>query len=84
MLHRILGLAVGGIVTFLLLLLFQGGRIVSDTNTGYVVAILIGQVAAFFWPIVIAWWAARRVKERRESQIQAEVERQVNAQGRNS
>jgi hypothetical protein len=80
MIQRILGLAVGGVVTFLLLLLFQGGRIVSDTNTGYLVAILIGQVAAFFWPIVLGFWAARRVRQRREDQISAEVERQVNAQ----
>jgi hypothetical protein len=75
--QRIIGILVGGIVTFLLLLLFQGGRIISDQNTGYIVAIVIGGIANWLWPIVIGWWLASRHRDRQEEKFQAEVARQL-------
>ena len=84
MLHRFIGIALGGLVTFVLLLLFVGGRLITDTNSAYLAAIVIGGLVAFFWPIAIAFWAARRVKARRDSEMQAEVQRQVDAQQRGS
>jgi preprotein translocase subunit SecF len=80
MLQRIIGHLVGGVVIFLALLLFVGGKVIPDTNTAYIVSIVIGMLCSFFWPIVIAFWLARRVKAKRENEVQAEVERQMAAQ----
>jgi ABC-type Fe3+-siderophore transport system permease subunit len=78
MLQRILGVSIGAIITFLLLLLFNGGqRIVSDANQGYLWASIIGAITSFFWPIVIGWFLVRRHRERQQNQVQAEVERQL-------
>ena len=80
MLQRILGLAIGALIT-LILLVFM----VPDTNASwsdYVLPLVIGQVAAFFWPVVIGFWLARRVKQRREDQVSAEVQRQLDQERR--
>jgi len=44
--------------------------------------LVIGAVAAFFWPIVVGWFLVRRARQRREGQIQSEVERQMREQNR--
>ena len=83
MIQRILAIVIGAAVTFALLVLFDGGtRIITDRNSAYLVAVLLGGVANFFWPVIIGWRAARRVMVRRDAEIQAEVERQVAQQNR--
>jgi ABC-type Fe3+-siderophore transport system permease subunit len=96
MLQRLIGVSIGALVTFVLLLTFYGGvslsadgtvtanwRIVGDSTQAFLVASIIGAVASFFWPIVIAWWMHRRIKARREDQIESEVQRQLADQQRN-
>jgi hypothetical protein len=74
MLQRIIGHTVGAVVAFLLLVLFgAGAHIVSDANQGYVIAVVVGAFASFFWPIVIGWWLIRRHKERQQNQIDEAV-----------
>jgi hypothetical protein len=78
--QRLIGVIIGGFVTFLLLLLFQGPdgpRIVSDATMGYLVAVVIGAVVTWAWPVVIAWWLVRRHRSREQARIEAEVQRQV-------
>ena len=41
-----------------------------------------GGLAAFFWPIVIAFWLGRRAKSRRDDQIESEVQRQLDQERR--
>lgn len=77
MIQRILGISVGGLITFLALLILVGGTLVPDRNTAYIVSIVIGGIANFLWPIVIGMWMARRVKARRDAQVSNEVERQM-------
>ncbi len=94
MLQRVIGVSIGAAITFVLLLLFYGGveagtgavnwRIVSDSTQAFLVASVLGAVASFFWPIVIAWFLARRVRGRREDAVQAEVQRQLAEQQRTS
>ena len=43
-------------------------------------AVVIGAIASMLWPWVIGLFLARRVKQRRDDQIQAEVDKQINAQ----
>jgi hypothetical protein len=75
--QRIIGLAIGGIVTLILLALMT-----EVTIEQAIAPVVIGAVAAFFWPVVIGWYLVRRAKQRREDQIQDEVSRQMNQQNR--
>ncbi|MEX1296475.1 MAG: hypothetical protein AB1Z67_09920 [Candidatus Limnocylindrales bacterium] len=77
MIQRIIGLTIGVIVTLILLV-----AMTSVTWDEAIVPLVIGAVAAFFWPIVVAFWLGRRAKQRREGQIQDEVQRQMNQQNR--
>jgi hypothetical protein len=80
--QRIIGIILGAILTYLLLLLFQGGRIISDQNTGFLVAVVAGALMSWLWPIVIAWWLVRRHRERQEDRVQEEVARQLAEQSK--
>ena len=77
MLHRAIGVIVGAIVTLILLQLF-GGDSIQDN----LVPVAIGAITAFFWPIVFVWFLARRARDRRNDQIEAEVQRQLDQQRR--
>lgn len=77
MIQRIIGLTIGVIVT--LILLVATTEVTVDQT---IVPLVVGAVAAFFWPIVIGWWLVRRAKARREDQIQSEVSRQIDQQKR--
>jgi hypothetical protein len=80
MLQRAIGIAVGALVALILLILM-----VPD-NPGwqdFVSPLVIGGVAAFFWPVVIGIWLGRRAKSRREDQVSAEVQRQLEQERRN-
>lgn len=72
MITRIISLAIGGVVTWLALVLTK-----AAAGDAYIVPIVIGAVAAFFWPVVIGIFLARRARERQEARIQSEVERQM-------
>ncbi len=77
MLQRGIGIAVGGLVTLVLLLITS-----ADAMEDYIMPLVVGGVGAFFWPIVIAFWLGRRAKQRREDQVSAEVQRQLDQQGK--
>ena len=76
--QRIIGIILGAILTYLLLLLFDGGtRIINDENSAYLVAVIGGAIMSWLWPIVIAWWLVRRHRQRQEDQVNQEVARQL-------
>ena len=77
MIQRIIGLAIGVIVTLILLV-----AMTDVTMEQAIVPLVIGAVAAFFWPIVVGWYLVRRAKQRREGRIQDEVSRQIDQQNR--
>jgi type VI protein secretion system component VasK len=68
---RLIGGAVGALVTFALLWLNH-----ADTGA-WATAAIVGAVAAFLWPIVIGWYLAHRGRVHRDDAIEAEVERRV-------
>jgi hypothetical protein len=93
MLQRLIGVSIGALVTFILLLIFYGTkeingvvspdwRIVGDSTQAFLVASILGAIASFFWPIVVGWWLVRRSRARRDNRVQAEVERQLAEQQR--
>ena len=77
MVQRAIGVTVGAIVTLILIQLIGGDQIQDN-----VLPVAIGAIASFFWPIVIAWWLARRHREKQQNQIEAEVQRQMDQQRR--
>ena len=80
MIQRGIGVTIGGLVTLILLLIM-----IQDPNPtwdDYIAPLVIGNVAAFFWPVVIAFWLGRRAKQRRDSKIEDEVQRQLDDQNR--
>jgi hypothetical protein len=75
MIQRAIGVTIGGIVTLILLALMT-----SVTIDQALTPVVIGAIAAWAWPVVIAFVLARRVKQRREDQIEDEVQRQLREQ----
>jgi len=74
MIQRGIGVTIGGLITLVLLVIMVPD---SPTWSDYIAPLVIGNVAAFFWPVVIAFWLGRRAKERRDNQIEDEVQRQL-------
>jgi phosphotransferase system glucose/maltose/N-acetylglucosamine-specific IIC component len=79
MIQRGIGVTIGGLVTLILLVILVPA---DATWQDYIAPLVIGNVAAFFWPVVIAFWLGRRVKQRREDKIEDEVQRQMDQQNR--
>jgi hypothetical protein len=80
MIQRGIGITIGAIVSFILLILLvtEGMDYLQD----FVIALVIGGVAAFFWPVVVGIWMGRRAKQRRDAQIESEVQRQLDQERR--
>ena len=77
MIQRIIGLAIGVTVALILLI-----AMTTVTANEAIVPLVIGAIAAFFWPIVIGWFLVRRARQRQQSRIEDEVQRQMNQQNR--
>ena len=71
--HHIIGSAIGGIVTYILLVVLVPG----PTAQQYLPAVVIGAIVSMLWPWFIGLMLARRVKNKRDASIQAEVEKQM-------
>jgi hypothetical protein len=67
--QRLASTIVGGLVTFLLLLLFHNGRLISNETTGAVVSL--------FWPWIWSRFMDRRRQQARQQAVRVEVARQV-------
>jgi preprotein translocase subunit SecF len=76
--HHIIGTIIGALVTYVLLVLLVPGPAYSQ----FAPAVIIGAICCAIWPWAIAFFLARRVKQRRDASIQAEVERQVAEQNK--
>jgi hypothetical protein len=76
MLQRLLGVSIGGLITFVILW-FSDLTNQTDLIPWYFAAALIGAIASFFWPVVAGIWLGRRARARRDDQIQKEVDRQM-------
>jgi multisubunit Na+/H+ antiporter MnhG subunit len=74
MVQRLIGGAVGALVTFALLWLYHADA------TEWAIAAIVGAIVAFLWPPIVGALLARRARNRREDDIEAEVARRVGAQ----
>lgn len=74
MIQRGIGIAVGALVSLIFLIILVP---VDQGWQDYIVPLVIGGLTAFFWPVVIGWYLGRRARQKREDQIQGEVQRQL-------
>ena len=80
MIQRVISTIVGAVVTFLLLLLFHNGRIISNETTGFFVAVLVGALITLFWPLIWGTYMGRRARDARQATFRSQVQREVQAQ----
>ncbi len=71
--QRIIGVVLGAITCYLLLLLLVGTA--GDSSRSYAIAVIGGAIVAILWPWIVAIYIGRRVKERRDEEVQREVDR---------
>ena len=70
MIQRLLGASVGALATFLVLWLSTIAK-PADSMPWY------GAAVSFFWPVVIGFWSGRRARDRRDEDVEREVQRQL-------
>jgi uncharacterized membrane protein YfcA len=75
MLQRLIGIGLGALATYLLLIILAPP--VGNDQQNYVTAVIVGAIIGFFWPVAIGWYLARRARARRDERMNEEVNRQV-------
>lgn len=78
--QRFIGVTLGAIVTYLLLLAADAWSV--DAAAKYGLAVVIGAIVSWLWPWVIGIILVRRARSRRDQQISDEVDRQVAAKSK--
>jgi len=81
MIRRISGIVLG-VVAFLIVYWLTGGT-ATPATPNWALAILVGLVVALIWPWVMGLMMARRVRQRRQDEIDQEVQKQVAQQQAN-
>jgi cell shape-determining protein MreD len=79
MIRRITGIVLG-VLAFLVVYWITGLGTPSQPN--WALAALIGLVIALIWPWVFGLYAVRRVRQRRQNEIDEEVQRQLAQQNK--
>jgi len=74
--QRIIGVALGAVATFIVLWIYDATKF-TDPIPAYAIAAIVGAIVSLLWPWVVGLWAIRRAHERREDQIEREVQRQL-------
>jgi len=78
MIRRITGIILG-ILAFLLVYWLSGGT-ATPATPNWALAILVGLVVALIWPWIMGLIMVRRVRQRRQDEIDKEVQKQLAAQ----
>jgi uncharacterized membrane protein YeaQ/YmgE (transglycosylase-associated protein family) len=78
--QRLISTIVGAVVTFLLLLLFHNGRLISNETTGFLVAVVIGALISLLWPLIWGTYMGRRARDAQQATFRTQVQREVEAQ----
>lgn len=75
MIRRITGIVLG-VLAFLVVYWLTGG-LATPATPNWALAILVGLVVALIWPWIFGLMAARRIRQRRQDQIDQEVQKQL-------
>ncbi|MFI5198951.1 MAG: hypothetical protein ACHQXL_01065 [Candidatus Limnocylindrales bacterium] len=73
--QRIIGIVLGALVTYVALLLLDASS--GDASTRYGTAVIIGAIVSLLWPWVIGYILLRRAKQRRDDQVDKEVDKRL-------
>jgi hypothetical protein len=73
--QRFIGIVLGGLLAFALLLLLVGSDFEKPRN--YLIALVAGAIVSLLWPWIMSFYIGRRVREHRDEEVQREVERQL-------
>ena len=77
--QRVIGIVLGAVVTYLILLLMDATS--GEATIRYGLAVVIGAVVSLLWPWVIGFFLVRRAKQRRDNQIDKEVDKRMSEKG---
>lgn len=80
MVQRLIGVSLGGLLTYLILWL-STVMVPPEIIPWHVAAAVGGAVVSFFWPVVVGFWLGRRAQARRDA-IQREVDRRISEQNK--
>lgn len=80
MIRNLLAALVGFVVLFVYLLAWNATKFLEPVPA-FAVAGAIAALGTYLWPALIGLWLRGRAKERRDAQIEAEVEKRM-AQGK--
>jgi ethanolamine transporter EutH len=75
MIQRIIGISLGALATYLLLIILAPPA--GNDQQNYITAVVVGALIGLLWPVVIGWYLVRRHKQKNQDQISAEVDRQL-------
>jgi cell shape-determining protein MreD len=75
MIRRITGIILG-VLAFLLVYALSGGM-ATPSNPNWALALLVGLVVALIWPWLFGLFMVRRVRQKRQDEIDAEVQKQL-------
>lgn len=75
MFQHIIGSVLGAAVAWFVLVITN-----ASSSPQYVTAVVIGAIATILWPLVIGFLLVRRRKNKRDDQIQKEVDKQLSQQ----
>ena len=80
MIRRVTGIILGVLVFFVVYWITGFG---TPSNPNWALAALIGLVVALIWPWIFGLLMVRRVRQNRQSEIDAEVQKQLAKQQQN-
>jgi uncharacterized membrane protein (DUF485 family) len=81
MIRRIIGIILG-VLAFLIVYWLTGG-LATPATPNWALAILVGLVVALIWPWVMGLIIVRRARQRRQNEIDQEVQKQLAQQQKN-
>ena len=73
--QRIIGIAIGALVTYLILLIMD--TMSGEATIRYGIAVIAGALVSLFWPWVIGFFLLRRARDRRDEHIEREVDKRL-------
>ena len=76
MIRNLLAALVGGVVLFVYLLFWNATQFTAPIPA-FALAGVVAAIGTYLWPFLIGIWFVRRARNRRDAQIEAEVDKRM-------
>jgi xanthine/uracil permease len=80
MIRHLLAALIGGVVLFVYLLIWNATQF-TDPIPAFAIAGVVAAIGTYLWPFVVGLWLVGRAKDRRDAQIQKEVDKRMGQGG---